>query len=154
MKNQILRGALLGGLCSLVVLLVACTAGNASVLDQIVLVVVGLLPVAGAIAGGLLPAESALIQSVQLGAVAALKVASKELEAYEANPTENAFTGLQKTFADANAQLQVLLKAAQVKNPDSAARITAIVEGAIQGLTLLEASIGAKHADPIIKKVL
>lgn len=137
-----------GFIASACLLMCACSQVGA-VFTELENIVLGIIPIAAGLAGALLPAESALITSVATEAANAIKALQKVQASYQANPSDTTLAKVTAAITDVNQNLAQLMQAAQVKDPTTAAKITAIVQAAQLSLAAVESSINATHASTV-----
>jgi len=123
----------------------SCMTSPSAVINEVISIVSGILPIVTGVAATLLPNEAALLNSVTADSTAALKALQTTVAAYEANPGTTPLTDVQNAFTASQTNLTTLLEAAKVKNPATNTKITAIVNGVLLTISMLESQILAKH---------
>jgi hypothetical protein len=139
------RICLLGAILLGVLFLTGCTVQPVHVVDMLIPVIEGILPII-ATAGSMVdpPAAAAISAGVNL-ITAGLNALKKSLDQYQADPNDTTLGKVQAAFADVQTNLQALLAAAAIKNPGLQGKITAIITGVVQSLAVIESAIHANH---------
>jgi len=144
------RSVILLGLTLLgVLMLTGCSANPTQVVAQLIPVIAGLLPIVAGAAAALAPGEAAAVTTAQGLVSTALKALQDVLKEYESNPNDTTLAKVTSAFAAAHDNLAELLKAAAVKDVKTATKITAIVNGAVSTLAMLEANVLQKHPQTV-----
>jgi hypothetical protein len=95
------------------------------------------LPVVGSLVSVIQPGSSPIVAAVQL----AFNALIKTLDDFKASPSDTTLQAVQSAFAAVNSNVAELAAGAQIKNPKSAATVTAIVNLLSQAVTELAALI-------------
>lgn len=142
--------ALLSILAGSILFLAACSPGPVQIIEQIDIIMSGLIPIVAAAASVLLPQEAAAIEAGATLVQGGLKALGDLVAQYNAAPTDSAFQQVTAAFSDIQKNLKELEDAAQVKDAATRTKINAVVQGASQSLALLEASLTAKSQQKIL----
>ena len=146
MKTIYGRILILIGLSVLVLFCVGCSAGSSTnILEGVITIVGGLLPIATGVLSDLLPADQAAVASASTETGNILTALQSVIKTYQANPGTSTLSDVTQGFAAADANLQAILTAAAVKNSKTAAKITNVVNGVQATVSMLEAGIMAAH---------
>lgn len=127
----------------------ACSPSEVQMIDQVSIIISGLIPIVAAMGSALLPAEAAAINVGATALEAVIKELSNLVAEYNSNPTETGLQAVTAAFSDIQKNLDALETAAQVKDNASRLKINAIISGAAQSLALIEASLTAKSGTKI-----
>ncbi len=130
--------------------LAACGVNPASVVDQVYLVVAGILPIIGGLVGVLLPNEVGAITSATNMTLAALNALKQLVDDYHSSPTGSKLANVQAAFADVRQNLAQLEAAARVRDLTTQKRLLAIVTAVTQSLAALESAMAADHAKAVV----
>ena len=131
-------------LASLAVMCCAC-ANLVSTVEQVIPVIGAIVGIVGAAGEVVIPAEASLLGEGVVLAQNGLTALVNSLKSYEANKTAaGALASLQAAFTAAQQNLGTLLKAANVKDPVTAQKITAVVQAAVSTIGVVEASVVAQ----------
>lgn len=122
-----------------------CSENAPQILTQVETIIAGLLPIIGAAAAALLPAEAAALSSGVALVTAGLKALQRTVKSYQANPTDTTLQKVSDAFAAVQANLNDLEQAAQVKDAATQKKIGSIVTAVNLSLASLESIIQANH---------
>jgi hypothetical protein len=146
MKTIYGRILILIGLSVLVLFCVGCSAGSSTnILEGVITIVGGLLPIATGVLSDLLPADQAAVASASTETGNILTALQSVIKTYQDHPGTSTLSDVTQGFAAADANLQAILTAAAVKNSKTAAKITNVVNGVQATVSMLEAGIMAAH---------
>lgn len=145
MLKRFLKFYLIGLMFCGVLFLCACSSNEASIVNEIGTIITGILPIVTGVASVLLPGEAIAITAAATIASNGIKAVENLIHGYKAAPGAETLAQVQAGFTDAQANLAQLMAAAQVKDPTTQAKITAIVTAATQSLAAIESSMLAKH---------
>ncbi len=148
MSNRNRKIMLLVSVLYLCVFMVGCgglAAGAGNVINEIAVIVGGLIPVAAAFGDVLLPTEAVAINAGATLAQKGIKALEGVIADYKANPSDTTLQKVTAAMTDVQSNLLQLEQAAAVKDPVAQAKVTAIVNAAQQSLAAVESSIAANH---------
>ena len=140
-----IRWFLIGCAISACLFLCACNPATATVVGEIETILLGIIPIVAGAASVLLPAEGPVITAAATLAANAVKAVKTLVAGYHANPTDTTLAQVTAAMNDAHDNLAQLMAAAQVKDPTTAAKLTAIVNAATASLAAVEATLNANH---------
>lgn len=144
MTHRLFMFALFLSLCLLVLFSCGCASAG-QIISSLGPVISGILSVVASAGAAIFPAEAAAITAGVTLVTAGLSGLEKLVSNYKANPTDATLSAVQAAFNDVQTNLAALMAAAQVKDPKTQAKVTAIINAATQTLAALESSILAQH---------
>jgi len=128
-----------------VIFLSGCAINPAQVVNEIGVIIAGILPIVAAAGAILFPGEAAAITAAQGLVAAGVAALEKLVNDYQANPSDTTLAKVTAAMADLQANLTSLEQAAAIKNAGLQKKLLAIITGAYQSLALVEAQMQAKH---------
>lgn len=140
---------LLSLLCFGVFSMAGCNANPAQMIDELIAIVAGIIPLATSIATVFFPGEMDGIAAGSAVVVAGLKELKVLIDDYHSSPNDSTLAKVQAGFADVQTNLTGLENSAHVKDPLTQKKLETIVNSVVQSLSALEASIFGKHADVV-----
>lgn len=124
----------------------ACGINPTATVEGVIPLISAILGIAGTVGETILPAEATLIQAGMTLCINGLNALLSTLKSYDANKSSpGALAILQAAFTAVQSNLNQLETAAQVKDPDTAKKLGAVINGVIATIAALEAYIVAKQ---------
>ena len=136
-------------ICCFTLMLCACSPNEVGAIETVITVVSGIIGIASAAGSVILPAESVLITDAASIIQNSLKSLANVVKGYQSNPNATTLQEVQAAFTDLQNNLPQLLTAAQVKDPATAAKLTAAVNAVAQTIAVIEVSVVGNSADKI-----
>ena len=143
--RRFIIGFTLGVIISLAFISCACTINPVQMIDALVPIIAGLIPIFGGIAAALLPTEGVIITAAVTLVVDGLNELKTLADNYHTNPNDDTLAKVQAGFTDVQSNLAAILKLGQIKDPITQLKVTGVINGASATLAAIESTILAKH---------
>jgi len=124
---------------------VACAVNPVQLLEGLLPIIAGIIPIVATAGEAVLPAEACLIATGANIVTAGINALLNVVKSYKAAPSDGTLSEVTAAFSAVQANLTQLEVAAQVKDPDTAKKITGVVHGIVATLAMIEADITGQH---------